>query len=174
MSSKFNQSFKSEAVRKVLARSKHTTVGQVAAALGVAKSSLYRWVDDAEKQELEPISSQTSVLEQEKSPNNWSLEERLNIVIRCSSLNSDQANAVCRESGIYPHHLEQWRNNFSTGVSPNVNTEERAERKKLKQENEALKRELRRKEKALAEAAALLILQKKMQEIWKREEDDLL
>ena len=76
MSTKLNQSFKSEAVKKVLTRGKHTTVGQVAAGLGVAKSSLYRWVDDAAKQELDPGSSQTSDVKHEKSPNNWSLEER--------------------------------------------------------------------------------------------------
>jgi transposase len=35
-----------------------------------------------------------------------------------------------------------------------------------------LERELRRKEKALAEAAALLVLQKKVQAIWGDEDDD--
>jgi transposase-like protein len=173
MSVKFNQAFKNAAVKKVLSRSNGTTIVHIAMALGVAKTSLYRWVDEARQQALEPASALTSTLKSEKSPNDWTPEERLNIVIRCSSLSSAQVNTVCREAGIYPHHLDQWRSDFSTGVAPNVNTEERAERKRLKQENEALKKELRRKEKALAEAAALLILQKKMQKIWAREEEDL-
>ena len=171
MSQKFNQSFKIEAVSKVLSRRSGVTVGEVANSLGVAKSSLYRWMELAKHQALEP---HVSLQDKEKSPNSWTLEERLNLVIRCSSLSSDQVNTICREVGIYPHHLKQWRNNFSTGVAPEVNAEERIERKKLKQENKDLKRELRRKEKALAEAAALLILQKKVQEMWDRDEDNLL
>jgi transposase len=174
MSTKFNQSFKSESVKKVLSRSKHTTVGQVAAALGVAKSSLYRWVENAKDQELEARPLQVNGIEQEKSPNDWSLEERFDIVIRCDSLSLEQVNTACRESGIYPHHLEQWKNNFLIGAAPKMTAEERAERKILKQENDALRRELRRKEKALAEVAALLILQKKNQKIWEREEGNLL
>jgi transposase len=171
MKSKFNQTFKTEAVKKVLNRRSGTTVGEVAANLGVAESSLYKWVELARRQELEPLVSSP---EKEKSPNDWTLEERLNLVIRCSSLKPDQVNTTCREVGIYPHHFKQWKHDFSTGGSAPVNAEERLERKKLKQENQALKKELRRKEKALAEVAALLVLQKKAQALWSHsDEDDL-
>jgi putative transposase len=75
---------------------------------------------------------------------------------------------ACRESVIYTQHLEQWKNNFSIGPTPKMTEEECAERKTLKQENDALRRELRRKEKALAEVAALLILQKKSENLGAR------
>ena len=172
MSTKFNQSFKIEAVRKALNRRSGATVGEVANSLGVAKSSLYRWIELAKRQALEP---HVSLPEKEKSPNDWSLEERLNLVIRCSSLSPAQVNGTCREVGIYPHHLKQWKHDFSTRDSIPVNTEERAERKKLKQKVQRLEKELRRKEKALAEVAALLVLQKKAQTLWSHnDEDDLL
>lgn len=172
MKLKFNQSFKAEAVKKVLNRRSGVTVREVADSLGVAQSSLYKWIELAKHQEFEPHQSSP---EKEKPPHDWTLEERLNLVIRCGSLKPEQVNATCREVGIYPHHLKQWKHDFSTGGSTPVNAEERAERKKLKQENQALKKELRRKEKALAEAAALLILQKKARALWDRnDEDDLL
>jgi transposase-like protein len=101
-------------------------------------------------------------------PNDCSLEERFDIVIRCDSLSLEQMNTACRELGIYPHHLKQWKNNFLIGPAPKMTEEERAERKTLKQENDALRRELRRKEKALAEVAALLILQKKSENLGAR------
>lgn len=44
--------------------------------------------------------------------------------------------------------------------------------KTLRNENKALKKELNRKDKALAETAALLVLQKKVNEIWGSDEDD--
>ena len=42
----------------------------------------------------------------------------------------------------------------------------------LKKENKSLKKDLNRKEKALAETAALLVLKKKAQEIWGGPEED--
>ncbi len=169
MNTKFSSAFREDAVRKVLNRHSTTTIEEIASDLGVAKSSLYHWISLARKTSLEPgIKAQA----RERSPKDWSLEERLNFVIRCDSLNAEQVNAACREMGVYSHHLKQWKTDFLTGDTVTMNPEERAERKKLKQENQALKRELRRKEKALAEAAALLVLQKKVQELWDLDEDD--
>ena len=54
---------------------------------------------------------------------------------------------------------------------PNKNQALQSENKKLKNENKQLALELRRKEKALAEAAALLILKKKADLIWGVDEE---
>jgi hypothetical protein len=72
-------------------------------------------------------------------------------------------NAWCRERGLFAHHLTAWKAAFCS--------EEKAvpvtrELRGLKDENEQLKRELLRKDKALAEAAALLVLQKKFRALW--------
>jgi len=92
--------------------------------------------------------------------------------MECASLDKEQVNAQCRERGIYPHHLQQWQHNFISDNMTNNNTAKASEMKVLKKENKDLKRELRRKEKALAEAAALLILQKKVNAMWGSDEDD--
>lgn len=98
-----------------------------------------------------------------KRPRDWTLEERLQMLLESHGLEEEARHAWCREKGVFPHHLEQWRQDFSQGQDARS---ERVERKALKEENKRLQRELRRKEKALAESAALLVLQKKFQAFW--------
>ena len=80
----------------------------------------------------------------------------------------------CRKHGIYTHHLTQWKQAFMNMNSHNKTTKHQTEIKVLKAENKTLKKELHRKEKALAETAALLVLKKKVHEIWGADEDNLL
>ena len=72
---------------------------------------------------------------------------------------------------IYPHHLKEWKTEF---LSNNQGSEavSRQEQKKLKQENKRLQKELNRKDRALSETAALLVLSKKCQAIWGEKEVD--
>ena len=100
------------------------------------------------------------------------LEERLEIVIQCAALGEQAINELCRESGIYPHHIQQWRMDFVNGKKSSSVTPKSGEVKELKIENKALKKELNRKDKALAETAALLVLQKKVTAIWGADEDN--
>jgi hypothetical protein len=74
--------------------------------------------------------------------------------------------AWCRERGLFVHHLTTWRAAFceTTKTGPGAR-----ELRTLKDENDQLKRDLLRKEKALSEAAALLILQKKFRALWEDE-----
>ena len=82
-------------------------------------------------------------------------------------LDEEALSAFCREKGIFRHHLEQWQAAFVAGGSV-VN---RAQLRELKDTNKALTRDLNRKEKALAEAAALLVLKKKYQALWVEEDE---
>ena len=62
--------------------------------------------------------------------------------------------------------LQQWRDQMLVGLEPKA--AKRAETKRIQE----LEKELRRKDKALAETAALLVLKKKAQAIWGDEDDD--
>ena len=108
----------------------------------------------------------------EKRPQDWSLEERLNMVIACGSLDDEAISELCRKKGIYPHHVNQWKSDFASGKTSNTEVKKQTDSKILKNENKALKKELNRKEKALAETAALLVLQKKVNEIWGSDDED--
>ncbi len=172
MSPRFTQSFKKQAVEKSLNRQDNTTLKEVADSLGVGLSSLARWTLQAKNNELETISiNEVSHMKKEKRPQDWTLEERLNMIISCGALNEKALSEHCREQGIYPHHVTQWKLDFANGNQSDNKPVSRNEVKTLKNENKALKKELNRKDKALAETAALLVLQKKVHEIWGNDED---
>jgi hypothetical protein len=101
-----------------------------------------------------------------RRPNDWSLAERLQLLMDSHGLDEGALNAFCREQGIFRHNLEQWQGAFAAGGA----VDNRAELRELKDTNKALARELNRKEKALAEAAALLVLQKKYQALWEEKD----
>ena len=108
----------------------------------------------------------------DKRPQDWSLEERFNMVLESNSLDEKAVSGLCRERGIYPHHIDQWKLDFVSGSTADSNTKNVSQVKILKTENKNLKKELNRKDKALAETAALLVLQKKVNAIWGTDEDN--
>lgn len=178
MRKKYTPSFRIQAVEKVFSRSEGTTIKEVAKSLRVGHSTLDRWIILARNNELTSASEDETTglydMINEKRPQDWSLEERLEMVIRCASLDESQVSELCREQGIFPHHIQQWKQAFTKG-SPSSTESGRnalADAKKLKHENKVLQRELNRKDKALAETAALLVLQKKVNSVWRSDEDD--
>lgn len=100
----------------------------------------------------------------EKRPNDWTLEEQLTALQESHGLAGEALQAWCRERGLFAHNLTNWKAAFCAGGKEAL--PKPGEIKSLKDENVKLKRELNRKEKALAEAAALLVLQKKFQALW--------
>ena len=79
--------------------------------------------------------------------------------------------AWCRERGLFAHHLDQWRAQFCSVGTASSARSNAPELRELKQGHAQLQRELRRKEKALAEAAALLVLSKKYQALFGDEDE---
>jgi transposase-like protein len=106
-----------------------------------------------------------------KRPNDWSAEEKLKVVMEAAGLDDEQLGELLRKKGLHLTHLEQWRlqmlDGLQTGFSKKTARQKQADAKRIR----ALEKELRRKDKALAETAALLVLKKKVQEIWGDEDD---
>lgn len=173
MSSKFTQSFKIQAVEKALTRDEGERLEDIAKALGVGFSTLQKWIRLSKDQHLEPsFPEHLQVMTNEKRPQDWSLEERLSMVISCGSLSEEEVSKLCREKGLYPHHVQQWKADFIKGKADSPSSKKQADVKTLKHENRVLKKELNRKDKALAETAALLVLQKKVNAIWGSDDED--
>ena len=171
MGIRHTQSYKIQAVEKALSRSPQTSLQEIADSLGVGYSTLGKWISKSRKHELEDVGPMMKT--KEKRPQDWSLEERLNMVISCASLEEEKMNAYCREQGVYSHHVKQWKEDFANGHSSVSKVKSQTQLKQLKKENKILKKDLNRKEKALAETAALLVLQKKVNAIWGSDEDSL-
>jgi len=101
-------------------------------------------------------------------PDGWTSEDKLSAVIETAALNEADLSAYCRQRGLYSEQIEVWRqacgraNDWERAASRQIARETREANKRVQQ----LERELARKEKALAEAAALMILRKKAEAIW--------
>jgi transposase-like protein len=140
--------------------------------IGVSRASLYRWVSEAGTLDVtvnpEPPSFTESMqrLSNMKRPQDWSAEEKLAAVLEAASLSEEEFGAFLRSRGLHDAQLQQWRDQMLIGLEPKP--AKRAESKRIQE----LEKELRRKDKALAETAALLVLKKKAQEIWGDEDDD--
>ena len=174
MRARFTQSFKIQAVEKALNRSGDMSLLEIAKSLGVGHSTLSKWIVKSRNNEFDDVTNQLvrADMTKDKRPQDWSLEERFNMVLECNSLDENAVSRLCRERGIYLHHLKQWKLDFVSGSTAASMTKNVTQVKELKNEVKGLKKELNRKDKALAETAALLVLQKKVNAIWGIDEDN--
>jgi hypothetical protein len=104
----------------------------------------------------------TSQVNPAKRPQDWRPEERLLALQESHGLTGEALNAWCRQRGLFAHQLVQWKSDFCSAAQPRSVGDYSQTLRALKADNQRLERELNRKDKALAEAAALLILQKKV------------
>lgn len=170
---RYSTSFKIQAVEKALQSDKKRSIEEVSDFLGVGFSTLKKWIVQSKNKEFEMTDiGLKQPTKKERRPEDWPLSDRLNMIIQCNGLNEDELSECCRTEGIYPHHIGQWQLDFSTGVAKGEKMDTQTEIRTLKSKNKALQKELNRKEKALAEAAALLILQKKVKALWCYDEGD--
>lgn len=176
MRSTYTDGFKEQAVQKALQRAPTVTLQAVADELGCGYSTLHRWVGDYGRRPdtPEPEASPMTRTPMTRTPSTEPLTtaDKLDLVIACAGLDDEALGAHCRRHGVYPHQVAQWKAEFAGSALGSGATSRSSDTKPLKQEVKSLKRELRRKEKALAEAAALLVLQKKVRTLWIDDEDD--
>jgi len=99
-------------------------------------------------------------------------EEKFAIVVETAALNETELSEYCRRQGLYPQQLDAWRTSCRQANTVFSSKAERAKVREHKLQIKRLQRELRHKEKALAEAAALLMLQKKVRAIFLEPEDE--
>ena len=105
-----------------------------------------------------------------KRPQDWSAQEKLAAVMEAASLSDEELGAFLRSRGLHEAQLQQWRDLMLAGLEPM--TVQRGKKAPETKRVRELEKELRRKDKALAETAALLVLKKKAQAIWGDEDDD--
>jgi DNA-binding transcriptional MerR regulator len=132
-------------------------IGVVSREVGVSVQTLQRWRDEVQTR---PARGRA-----------WSAGARLEAVITVAALDEAGKNAWCREHGVFPADLDQWRLNATTALAEPEEARAspqstRRDKKRIKE----LERELLRKDRALAETAALLVLSKKVAAIFNKGE----
>ena len=148
-----------------------STLDQVANELNMSVGTLKGWLKASRKRGAEV--SLPSSLSPSRPAGQWSAAERLLALHESHGLHGSALHAWCREKGLFEHQLVTWREAFCASAQPQTAEAARtakAEFRALQRQHELLQRELRRKERALAEAAALLVLQKKFQALLGDEE----
>jgi transposase-like protein len=164
MSTTPSPAFIEQALVKVYSRGSRT-IGSVAEDLNINVYTLKGWMSRRSKSQSTSLAGHGK-REVERRPQDWKPEEQSLALHQTHGLSDEERNAWCRERGLFAHHLEAWHQAM---VAPASSSGTPQEMRSLKDENQQLKRELVRKEKALAEAAALLVLQKKFRALWEDE-----
>jgi transposase-like protein len=157
----YTEAFRQQALEKVYTRG-NRTVDAVAEELNVNPWTLRNWMK-SHRRSTPPNASDKSA----KRPGDWTRAERLQVLMESHGLDDEALNAFCRERGLFRHHLEQWQADFEAATAPG----DPAQLRELKAKTTALERDLKRKDQALAEAAALLVLQKKYRALWEGKDD---
>jgi transposase-like protein len=159
----YPQDVKEAVVRSALAG--ELTQDAIAERYGVSRSSVQQWVRQVRKV------AGAAMTKSEKRPQDWTAEERFAAILETQGMTEEERGGWCRRHGLHSHQLAQWQRDAVAGSRGELATREQAELKRLRQENAELKRDLARKDKALAETTALLVLKKKAQLLWGQGED---
>jgi transposase-like protein len=164
----YSESFKKKMVQRLLMPNGPTATA-LSAEVGVPQPTLSMWKRKAGTVVAVSNNNRTGSASGPRRPEDWSAQERLRVVNESSRLSEVELGEFLRREGLHEETVAAWRKAALEGLQ--AASAERArggDRKRMKQ----LERELARKDKALAEAAALLVLKKKAQAIWGDEDDD--
>ena len=156
---RYSTEFKEQALSKARQRGSRT-LESVAIELNMSLGSLKGWLKTSNQKVS--ASATPANLPRDTSAQHWSPTQRLQALLESHALSGIELNAWCREKGLFEHQLKQWREAFCSTTESDPR-QSRAELCALKVQNEQLQRDLHRKDRALAETAALLVLQKKFQ-----------
>jgi transposase len=164
MSTKYSTEFKARIITRMLPPH-NESVPDLTRETGIPKDTLYTW-------RLKYRNAQGKPGNHGRSADPFSSEEKLAIVIETASLSEVELGEYCRRKGLYPEQIDGWKKAFIQAMAASP---DKAEREQVRQQNKTIKQlqsELHRKEKALAEAAALLVLEKKLQALLEDPEDE--
>jgi len=127
-------------------------VMELARETGIPQDTLYTWRRRAQRE---------GTVAEGTSAEMRSSEEKFHAVLETANLNEIELGEYCRKKGLFPEQIRAWRQTCVQAHAPRAFREDREKLRSQAKEIKQLETELRRKEKALAETAALLVLQKK-------------
>ena len=155
---RYGQAFKDKAVARLLPP-ESASLDVVSREVGIGAGTLERWRGDAQSR---PARGRA-----------WTAGARLEAVITAAAMDEAGKSAWCRQHGVFPTDLDKWRLSATTALTEPE--EARASPQATRQDKKRIKeleRELLRKDRALAETAALLVLSKKVAAIFNKAEDE--
>lgn len=155
MAKPFSVAFKQKMVQRLTGKNA-VSASQLSRETGVRQQNLSRWLQEARSL---PIMADKS----KPVARTWTVEQKARVLAEAGPLDAEELTAYLEREGVKLAEYEQWRIALDEGGRASGSTN-----KRIRQ----LERELARKEKALAEAAALLVLKKKVETIYGEDEDN--
>ena len=155
MTKPFSVAFKQKMVQRLTGKNA-VSASQLAREIGVRQQNLSRWLQEGRS--LPIMTDKPKPAERERT-----VEQKARVLAEASNLDGEELTAYLEREGVKLAEYEQWRIALDEGGRASASTN-----KRIRQ----LERELARKDKALAEAAALLVLKKKAETLYGEDEDD--
>ncbi len=154
--------FKASAVQKYLSRGNRTGE-EIAREVGISMATIYHWRNQL---------ARFDGMSKKSKPHSRSSAEKLKCLIEYDALELEKRGEYLRKQGLHEEHLSVWRKQIDEALSPHKKSfQERNEMVAKDKKLQQLEKELRRKDQALAEASALLVLKKKADLIWGTEDE---
>ena len=155
---------KASVLAKVLAPNGPSVV-ELAKEFNIPSATIYSWTTGMLKKK-----SAKQVNEPQR-PQDKSAQDKLQAVIETMDKTEAERSAYCRQHGIYLHHLDDWKKQILDSLGVSNTKKQKADHLQILNDIKVLTRDLQRKDKALAEVSALLILKKKADLLWGDDED---
>jgi transposase len=149
-------------VQAAVARKDHETIADIARRFGTKEGTLKGWLKASKKEAQK--AAQSTASSEHKPVASYTPSEQLEVLLETAALSDSERAAWCRARGLFAHQLAQFKQQLSAPSGLQAQALREAKRRE-----EKLEREIQRKDKALAEAAALLVLQKKFQSLFAAE-----
>lgn len=159
----YSAELKDQIVKKMMPPNSQS-VAVISRDTGISSPTLYAWKKQFQARGF-------VVPKKPSKADQWDAKAKLAAVVQTVSMNETERSTYCREHGLYVEQLDAWKQAFET-MDPADGPVSKADLAAARRQNRRLEKELRRKEKALAEAAALLTLSKKANAIWGTDEDN--
>jgi len=160
----YSQGFKARMIQRMCGP-EAISAGALSREVGVAQTTLSSWKRNAAT--LLAMNRDDKTDKPGLPPDKRPAEEKFRIVMEAARLSNEALGAFLRREGVHESHLEAWRKEMLRALDRAAQPSRRSRRSRTDARRiKALERELKRKDKALAEAAALLVLQKKVQALW--------
>jgi transposase len=156
-----------ESILKRMMPPKNEAISRISEEVGITEATLYKWRKEAR---ATGIATPGDGLGSEQ----WNSEDKFLSVMETYAMNGAELAEYCRKKGLYKEQIEAWRDTClnANGREFNQTKQLSHELKEEKKRGKVLEKDLLKKEKALAEAAAILLLRKKAHAIWGDQEDE--
>lgn len=162
----YSKEFKESIIKRMMPPNSES-IASIARETGLSENTLHMWKRKARANGF-------AVTAGEEGSEKWTTQDKFLIVVETAALSEIELAEYCRSKGLFVEQVQAWRDacmQANGGVAQEAAKLQRSNKEKDK-EIKKLTSELKRKEAALAETAALIVLRKKAQAIWGENEDE--